>query len=62
MSSDDSTIDRDDEGGDPFSQTKVDLDMAKRQKRAMRIREQQKEIEEVRVPQHTHRIIYNTFC
>ena len=56
MSSDDSSIDRDDEGGDPFSQTKVDLDMAKRQKRAMRIREQQKEIEEVRgryPPTHT---------
>ncbi|GMI11443.1 hypothetical protein TrVE_jg944 [Triparma verrucosa] len=51
MSSDDSTIDRDDEGGDPFSQTKVDLDMAKRQKRAMRIREQQKEIEEVAILQ-----------
>jgi len=36
-------------GGDPFSKTKVDLKMAAKQKRALRIREQNKEIDEVAI-------------
>ncbi|GMI03755.1 hypothetical protein TrRE_jg12660 [Triparma retinervis] len=38
-----------DGGGDPFSTTKVDLALAASQRKALRIREQQKEIEEVAI-------------